>query len=141
MDEAGEVQQPVNKKPTELDDIVDLVYYLSADRLNEQRSPLPTLRNFPQPAANLPGLDPSPLAHTTAGTPTVELQRSSKKASPQSVQNNSTDTSTSLLSVKGEGDTPVRSRDASPNVSGKNSSVAPPGSPKGEAETKSAGSH
>lgn len=131
----------VNKKPIGLDEIVDLVYYLSADRLNEQRSPLPTLRNFPQPATNLPGQDPSPLAHATAGTPTVELQRSPKKASPQSLQNNSTDTSTSLLSVKGGGDTPVRSRDASPNVSGKNSSVAPPSSPKGEAEAKSAGSH
>lgn len=139
MDE-GEVQKPVNKKPNELDEIVDLVYYLSADRLNEQRSPLPILRSFPQPVANLPGLDPSPLAHTAASTPTVELQRSSKKTSPQSLQN-STDTSTSLLSVKGG--TPVHSRDSSPNVSGKNSSVAPPGSPKGEAEVKSAaaGSH
>ena len=132
----GQEQEPVKKKPNELDDIVDLVFYLTADRLNEQRSPLPALRSIPQPAGDMTGLDPSPLAHSTTSTTTVERRHSSEQSSSQ--QNSSTDTS--VFSAKeGGGVTPIRSRNCSPNVSAKtNSSLALSGSKGGE-EDKVAG--
>ena len=126
------MQQPVKKKPNELDDIVDLVFHLTSDRLNEQRSPLPVFRSLPQPAADL-----SPLAQATTGTPKAENQRSLGKAS---LQHSSTDTSVSVSSVKeGGGVTPIRSRDCSPNVRAmNNSSLAPPDAPKGGVEDEGA---
>lgn len=135
MDE-GQEQEPVKKKPNELDDIVDLVFYLTADRLNEQRSPLPALRSFPQPVGDTSGLDLSPLAHSTTSTTTVDRQHSSEQTSSQA--NSSTDTS--VFSTKeGGGVTPIRSRNCSPNVSAMtNSSLAPDG-PKGEGGDKVAG--
>lgn len=115
------------KKMDELDDIVDLVFTMTADRLNEQRSPLPPSRNRPQPPG---GLHVSPLAQST--TSAAEQPPSLEQAA--SLQNSSTDTSVYSVN-EGGGGTPATPRNCSPNVNtnsntnNNNSSLPPPPPP------------
>lgn len=122
VDGGGEQLQrgAAKRKTDELDDIVDLMFTLTADRLNEQRSPLPPSRNRPQPPGRVHA---SPLAQST--TSAVEQPPSSEQAS--SLQNSSTDTSVYSVNEGGEG-TLATSRNCSPNVNtnNNNSSLPPP---------------
>ena len=117
MDGGGEQLShgAVKKKPDDLDDIVDLVFSLTADRLNEQRSPLPPARNRAQPAF---GLYVSPLAQSTAAT--VEQ--------PPSLQSSSTDTSVYSMN-EGGGETSGTTRNCSTNVNTNNNNSSRPRPP------------